>query len=90
MFREDPPSEACAKAVQKLTELVKKCEVGRYLDPVKDLKINDIDYVHMLNERKGLECSIQLEECIQCPAFEDHVRLGHNSYFCLYIYIHRD
>lgn len=56
--------------------MAKKCEAGRCLDPLKDLKINDMDYVSMLKEMKEMEDSMEQYGCIQCPAFEKHVSLS--------------
>lgn len=77
--------ECCAKAVLSLTQLVKEQECGSkgILDPVHDLKVNDIDCVKFIDELKKLEEAVVEYKCTKCPEFEKHVCV----YVRLYIYV---
>ena len=60
----------CSKAVQELSHLTETYCNGC---PVRDLKIKDLEYIQMSDEKKILESVIGTYDCIQCPQFKKHV-----------------
>ena len=71
--RDDPVQECCAKAVLKLTQLVKEHDGGQLMDPVRYLRVNDMDCVNYLSELKEMELAVVEYECTKCPSFDKHV-----------------
>ena len=62
------------KARQELSQLVADNPQGLpSLDPMRDLKLNDMQYVEMREEKEQFESTMPLYRCINCPDFEQHV-----------------
>ena len=74
IFSENQPSQSCIKAVQELCRYTENFRNG--LNPIKDLKISDINYNEMLCKRLKCEAIVESCECVQCPQFLEHVSLA--------------
>ena len=84
VFSEDQPSAFCTKAVQELSRLTEefysRCT---FLDPIKHFKINDMQFIDIMDKKRKIEETMESYECINCPHFEEHVSL-------LYIFIMKE
>ena len=72
-------SNAPAADTIKAVELLKKYSEGypeglELLDPVRDLKIKDLTFVEMMEEKRTVEETMAHFTCLSCPQFEEHVR----------------
>ena len=64
-----------AIATQTLLRLTEAFPGGvPYLDPVRDLKLSNMEFVEMREEREQFEATLQHYSCKRCPEFEKHVR----------------
>ncbi len=80
VYREYPLQAATLKLRQQLLQLVADNPNGLpSLDPMKDLKINDMGYVDMYEEKKSFESAVMSYKCIQCPQFNQHV-----CHYCIF------
>lgn len=76
-FREYPLQPATLKARQELLQLVvDNSDDLPYLDPMRDLKINDMEYVELREKRVILESMVTSYDCVHCPLFERHVSIA--------------
>lgn len=44
------------------------------MDPVRDLKITDMEFVQMKEEKEQFVAALEYHSCKRCPEFEQHVR----------------
>lgn len=66
--------ESCAKAVLKLTQLVKNFNGSEaILDPVKDMRVNNMEIVALIKELRECENTALQRDCNKCPEFDKHV-----------------
>lgn len=73
-------SSAPAADTTKAVELLRKYSEGypeglELLDPVKDLKIKELNFVEMMEEKRTVEGTMSYFTCLSCPNFEEHVRI---------------
>ena len=74
-FRKNPPAPETLKAVDALYKLSDSpLRSLKLLDPVKDLKMSDIDYVTTKEEFTVVEQTMNCYTCVTCPKFSEHVR----------------
>lgn len=74
MYREDQPSASCMKAVQELSRLAEEYRKGCcVVDPIKSLKIGDMEYIERSYKKRKLEDALDSYECTRCPRFKEHV-----------------
>ena len=74
MHRDSPPAPVAAMATQALLRLTE--EFPSIVDPVRDLKITDMEFVQMKEEKEQFEAALEYYSCKRCPEFEQHVRLS--------------
>ena len=61
-------------AAQALLALAGKYPGGlKPLDPVKDLKMGNLDFVEMKQEKERFEGTLEHYSCIRCYQFKEHV-----------------
>ena len=77
LLRDSPPGRDTSRAVQELLLLVDAHTQGglHILDPVRELKVTDMEYVEMRDERNQLVHLLSELSCRHCPLFEDHVSI---------------
>ena len=73
-------SNAPAANTTKAVELLRKYSEGypeglELLDPVRDLKIKELSFVEMMEEKRAVEGTMSYFTCLSCPNFEEHVRI---------------
>ena len=74
IYREYPHSSAAVKVRQDLLRLVEDNPQGiTCLDPMKDLKVNTMEYMELKDEKYRLEKTMCYYDCVRCPDFDDHV-----------------
>eukprot|EP01018_Ginkgo_biloba_P034639 Gb_30711 [translate_table: standard] len=78
---ENVSAAAYSMAVQKLLELAKE-HPNQYppaLDPLKDLKLNDLDIVEEYRKRQTLLQKIAQNQCHGCPKLQEHYNIVQNQ-----------
>ena len=72
--RDAPPGQACVVATQALLRLTEAFPSGvPALCPVRQLRVTDMEFVQMRDERERLESTMDCYTCVRCPEFESHV-----------------
>ncbi|KAK6195918.1 hypothetical protein SNE40_001245 [Patella caerulea] len=72
-FKDNPPSKSVSVVAQELIRLTQANPQGlKGLDPVKDFRIKDIDYIEQFRSLQFLEESFGEYNCIHCPLFDEH------------------
>ena len=72
--RDSPPGQVCVMATQTLLRLTEAFPTGiAPLEPVKHLRITDMEFVQTRDEREKLESTMDYFSCKRCPQFEEHV-----------------
>ena len=72
--RKDPPGQSAVLATQELLRLTEANPDGLpTLDPVKDLKLRNLDMVDKFEERSLVENTVDKFNCIHCFNFKQHV-----------------
>ena len=73
-YRDSSPGQVCVMATQALLRLTEAFPQGvAALSPVKHLRITDMEFVEMRDEREKLESMMDFYTCKRCPEFEAHV-----------------
>lgn len=75
LYSEDPPSPATVKALQGLLRLIEGYPNIRFLDTFRDLKLTNMEYVKMAEDKSQIENTLDGFNCISCPQFLEHVCL---------------
>ena len=80
IFRSEMPSPAVVQATQCLVTATASQATSSLaslpaLNPVRDLKVTNMDYVAMGEERLQLEAMVQHHTCVRCPLFKEHVSI---------------
>ncbi len=74
ILREESPSASCVKAVRELSQLIENFQSEyNFLDPMKNFKIKDMQYIENMDRKRMLEGTLESYECVLCPQFEEHV-----------------
>ena len=82
LFRNDPPGQSASMATQDLLRLVEANPNGLpVLDPVRDLHVQDIDYVESHRRLKFLRDSFAKYRCIHDSNFKENVRINHIAFY---------
>lgn len=73
-FRDDPPSQSTVLAAQDLLNLAYDYQsvTCPTFDPIKDMKINDIDFVDQSKRVDFLEKKLTTYQCLQCQNIHEH------------------
>ena len=72
--RGSPPGQACVKTTQALLRLTEAFPSGvPALCPVRQLRVSDMEFVQMRDERESLESTMDCYTCTRCPEFQSHV-----------------
>ena len=78
------PGQACMKATQSLLRLTEAFPAGLpALCPVRQLRVTDMGFVQLRDERERLESTMDCYTCVRCPDFEAHV----SQVFCVYFVV---
>ena len=79
-LRDKTPVADTVRAMEQLRKLSTGPPV-LLLDPVKDLKLNDLQFVGLRDDCQRVEATMSHFSCLECPQFEQHVRnlLPHDS-----------
>lgn len=76
-YRDDPPSQSVTMATQELLRLSEENPHGLSgLDPVKDLKLHDIDLVEQFRSLQFIKEEFPQFQCIRCPKLDEHVSIS--------------
>lgn len=73
-LRDKPPVSDTIRAVEQLKKLSSDPPVSM-LDPVRDLKLNDLQFVKLRDDCQQLATTMTHYSCSQCPLFTQHVSL---------------
>ena len=72
--RNDAPGPAIANCVHALLKMIDSGPSRlSLLDPVNDLRINNMEFVELKEEMNKLEGTMQHYNCTHCPHFSEHV-----------------
>jgi len=72
-FRFEPPAQSVVLAGQQLLQLAQKHPNGLpVLDPVKDMNLNQIDFVGQIRRLQTLRDRLANFACSNCPSFVEH------------------
>lgn len=72
--RDASPATATSMASLALLQLAGKRprDIG-FLDPVKDLKMNTMEFIELKRDKEQFENTMEHYSCIRCPQFVEHV-----------------
>ena len=76
--RDDPPSQSTIMATQELLNMAfdwRTTDQSPIIDPIKDMKITDIDFVDQSKRVDVLQNKLNDFQCLQCKKINEHVRL---------------
>lgn len=77
IFRNDPPSQSTIMAGQDLLNLAQEFQTSiPLINPVKDLNLNNIDFIENLKRLEKLESNMLTYSCLECTSFSEHVRFS--------------
>ncbi|ESO92823.1 hypothetical protein LOTGIDRAFT_232926 [Lottia gigantea] len=72
-FKDNPPSKSVSVVTQELLRLTEANPKGlKGLDPIKDYRIKDIDYMEQFRSLEYLHDSFKDFQCVHCPNFLEH------------------
>lgn len=71
--REDPPWPATTKATQGLLRMIEAYPSLIFLDMLRDLKVTNMEYVQMTEDKIRIESTLEGYSCLHCPQFQRHV-----------------
>ena len=72
-LRDKTPVADTVRSVEQLRKLSTGPPVS-LLDPVRDLKLNDLRFVELRDECQLVEATMSHFSCSECPQFDQHVR----------------
>ncbi|XP_057289644.1 SKI2 subunit of superkiller complex protein-like [Hydractinia symbiolongicarpus] len=75
-FKNDPPSQSTIMAGQDLLNLAQEFQTSiPLINPVKDLNLNNIDFIENLKRLEKLESNMLTYSCLECTSFSEHFNL---------------